>query len=57
MADSSKSGYSKRPLWQWIVLYLIIGAVLYGALYYFVFAKKGGTGYGSTQTAPYSYGK
>lgn len=35
-------GYGKRPLWQWIVLYVVIGAVVYGAVYYFFLAKKGG---------------
>jgi hypothetical protein len=60
MADSPKTGYGKRPLWQWILLYVIVGAVVYGAIYYFVFAKKGGYNYsgGTTQNAaPYSYGK
>lgn len=33
-------GYGKRPLWQWIVLYLVIGAVAYAAIYYFVFANS-----------------
>lgn len=41
-----KSAYGKRPLWQWILLYLVIGAIIYGAVYYFVFAKKGGYGGG-----------
>jgi len=40
MADSS--GYGKRPLWQWVVLYLVVGAIVYGLIYYFVLAKKGG---------------
>lgn len=40
--EPQKSGYGKRPLWQWIVLYLVIGAVAYAAIYYFVIAKKGG---------------
>ncbi|MBI4090191.1 MAG: hypothetical protein HY421_02195 [Candidatus Kerfeldbacteria bacterium] len=44
------SGYGKRPLWQWIVIYLIIGAVVYGAIYYFAIAKKGGYGADSTNT-------
>lgn len=35
-------GYGKRPLWQWIVLYVVIGLVVYAAIYYFFFAKKGG---------------
>ena len=52
-----KKGYGKRPLWQWILLYVIIGAVVYGLIYYFVFAKNGG-GYGtssSTSNSPYQY--
>ena|SRR3989344_2889765 len=34
--------YSKRPVWQWIAIYAVIGAVVYGAIYYFFLAKKGG---------------
>lgn len=57
-----KSSYGERPLWQWIVLYAVIGLVVYGLIYYFVFAKKGGgynynstpaaTPASATQTAP-----
>lgn len=44
-----KGGYGKRPLWQWILIYLIIGGIIYYAIYYFVFAKNGGGyGYGSS---------
>lgn len=53
------AGYGKRPLWQWILIYLVIGAVVYGAIYYFYFSKKGGYNYGSAnrgqQTSPYKY--
>ena len=47
--------YGKRPLWQWIALYVVIGVVIYGAFYYFVLAKKGGynpstTNYTTNQT-------
>lgn len=48
--EQKKSGYGKRPLWQWIVLYLIIGAVVYGLIYYFVIAKKGGYSYNQSGT-------
>ena len=33
--------YSKRPIWQWIAIYVIVGAVAYGAVYYLFLAKKG----------------
>lgn len=51
MAETSeqKSAYDKRPLWHWVVLYVLIGILLYGAFYYFVLAKKGG------YNAPSSY--
>lgn len=47
--EDSKSGYGKRPLWQWIVIYLAIGGILYGLVYYFFFAKKGGYNYSPPQ--------
>ena len=34
-----KKAYGKRPLWQWVAIYFVIAAVLYGG-YYFIFAKK-----------------
>lgn len=33
MAKSRKS-YKKRPLWQWIAFYLVIGGIIYSLLYY-----------------------
>jgi hypothetical protein len=47
----SNSGYGKRPLWQWVLLYIIIGGVIYGLVYYFVFAESRGT----EQVFPYQY--
>lgn len=41
-------GYGKRPLWQWVVIYVVIGGIVYGAIYYFAIAKKGG--YGATNS-------
>lgn len=38
--DNYKEGYGKRPLWQWIVIYLIIGLIVYGLIYYFVLAGR-----------------
>jgi flagellar basal body-associated protein FliL len=62
MASEKKAGYGgygKRPLWQWILLYVVIGGVLYAAVYYFFFANKQGysysTGSQSTNQSPYNY--
>lgn len=37
---TKKDGYGKRPLWQWILLYVVIAGVAYGLIYYFFFAKN-----------------
>lgn len=50
MAETKKNYYGKRPLWQWVLIYVVIGAIVYGLIYYFVLAKKGGINYGSTST-------
>ncbi|HYK08971.1 MAG TPA: cupredoxin domain-containing protein [Candidatus Eisenbacteria bacterium] len=47
-SSSTTNGYGKRPLWQWILLYIVIGALIYGLVYYFVFANKGGYPVGPT---------
>ncbi len=52
MAEEYKSGYDKRPLWQWILIYAVLGIVIYGLVYYFVFSKKGGNIYNSPSTTP-----
>lgn len=41
-AENKSHRYGKRPLWQWVVIYLVIGAIAYGAIYYLFLAKKGG---------------
>lgn len=35
--------YGKRPLWQWIVTYLVIGVLVYGLVYYVFVGRKGGS--------------
>lgn len=44
VTKKSPNGYGKRPLWLWIVLYIVIGGLIYGLIYYFVIAKHGGYG-------------
>jgi plastocyanin len=44
---SPGSGYSKRPLWQWIIIYVVAAIIVYGLVYYFFFAKNN-TSYSSS---------
>jgi hypothetical protein len=39
----TKTSYGKRPLWQWIAIYLVVGAIIYGLIYYFFIANRGGS--------------
>jgi len=42
--EKKSYGYGKRPMWQWIVIYLVLAVIVYGAIYYFFLSKKGGYG-------------
>ena len=39
-------GYGKRPVWQWVVIYLIVAIVVYGLVYLIFFHNSGSTGSG-----------
>lgn len=39
---TTTGGYNKRPLWQWVLIYLILGAIIYGAIYYFFLNRNNG---------------
>lgn len=45
-------GYGKRPLWQWIVLYIVIGGLVYFAIYYFFFRSSNLYGTNRPATSP-----
>lgn len=47
---STGKGYGKRPLWQWIVIYLVVGGAIYGAIYYFAVARSSGSSDNSNTT-------
>lgn len=49
-----ETSYGKRPIWQWVIIYLVIGLVVYGVIYYFFLAKKGKYNYSnvSSQQTP-----
>ena len=44
-ASAKANGYGKRPYWQWIVLYLLIGGLLYWIFYMIFFGDTGGYNY------------
>jgi hypothetical protein len=37
-------GYGKRPLWQWVLLYIVAAIVVYGLIYLLFFQKSGVSG-------------
>lgn len=47
---ATNGGYNKRPLWQWIVIYVILGAIIYGVVYYFFLNKNNGYNYNKSST-------
>lgn len=51
MVDTEEKnyGYGKKPLWQWVLIYVVVGGIIYAAVYYFYFAKKG---YNYNQNSP-----
>ncbi|HVI60665.1 MAG TPA: hypothetical protein VM535_00750 [Candidatus Saccharimonadales bacterium] len=36
-------GYGKRPVWQWVLIYVIIAAIVYGLIYFLFIRDSGGT--------------
>ena len=43
------SKYGKRPLWQWIAAYIVIGVVVYGVIYYAYPHKQNPYSYSNTK--------
>ena len=42
--QSPTKGYGKRPVWQWVVIYIVVAIILYGLAYLIFFHKSGTTG-------------
>ena len=38
-----KKGYGKRPVWQYVLLYVVVAIIVYG-LIYLIFIHKGNSG-------------
>lgn len=46
IAPKQSGGYGKRPIWHWIVLYIILGVIVYGLIYFFFMRDSGSSGGG-----------
>ncbi len=43
--EKPSKGYNKRPLWQWVLIYIGIAIILYGLIYLIFFNNSGSSGY------------
>ncbi len=50
--EDKSSGYGRRSLWQYILIYAVVGIVVYGLIYYFVLSKRGSNYTSSYNSAP-----
>lgn len=41
-----KGKYGKRPIWQWVLIYIVVAVVVYGLVYYFFMNNKKDDGNG-----------
>jgi hypothetical protein len=39
--SSNMANYNKGSAWKWVLIYLVLGAAVYGVIYYFV-TNQGG---------------
>lgn len=49
MAKPRKNYYKKRPAWQWIIFYFLVGGVIFTLLYYSGVLGFGGYNHNSEQ--------
>ena len=43
--DKPAKGYGKRPMWQWVLIYVVVAVVVYAAIYFLFIHKSGSSGY------------
>lgn len=36
-------GYGKRPVWQWVLIYVVVAIIVYGLVYLLFIHKSGST--------------
>lgn len=42
-----EKGYGKRPIWQWVLIYVVAAIIIYGLIYY-IFIRNGNSSSGSS---------
>ena len=45
-SSTPAKAYGKRPVWQWLVIYLVVAIILYGIIYFVWIHKSGSTSTG-----------
>ncbi|HSX53458.1 MAG TPA: hypothetical protein VLF90_03780 [Patescibacteria group bacterium] len=45
-AKKPTKGYGKRPVWHWIVIYLVVAIIVYGLVYILFIRNKSSSGGG-----------
>lgn len=43
-SHKSAKSYSKRPLWRWVLIYVVVAIIVYGLVYLSFIHKSSGTG-------------
>lgn len=43
-AAKTSKGYGKRPVWQWVLIYLVVAIIVYGLIYVLFIHKSGSSG-------------
>ncbi len=43
--NKPSKGYGKRPVWQWVLIYVVVAIVVYGLIYLVFIHKSGSSGY------------
>jgi hypothetical protein len=43
LPQKSAQGYGKRPVWHWVLIYVIVAIIVYGLIYLLFIHKTGST--------------
>ena len=52
--NKPQKGYGKRPVWQWVLIYVIAAIIIYGLIYY-IFIRNGSSSGGGNSGGVIGY--